>query len=365
MDESEVFEMPKPVSKTQHNNTCKGVCKNKKQCTHRGKYNGYCKRHHPNPDTLSEITTIKTQSSLSVEDICTCQILNMSGKNKGKPCGRRASYETSTGIMCCGRHRKSIQKPGDIEDNESRESTPTNTNGKKSTILSIKETDSCTKEIKNGDRSISKNKKSYLSECHQKYKTMTSKNLHSFFKEDNDKFIEYHKTVQINESTFDPKDIPRNEIKTHLIERNPDIPTSVIDMGCGYGDLVKEVNEYYTNNESQNNYTFYSYDHVSVDPRYVKCRDISSLPHGDNSIDICVLCLAMWGSNCEDYIKEAYRVLKKGGILYISEANKRWITEDGESNRLFDIIVLNKFNIIKQIGFRSKFIRYTCKKCKE
>ena len=50
---------------------------------------------------------------------------------------------------------------------------------------------------------------------------MTSKNLHSFFKEDKNKFIEYHKTVQINESTFDPKDIPRNEIKHHLININP------------------------------------------------------------------------------------------------------------------------------------------------
>ena len=39
------------------------------------------------------------------------------------------------------------------------------------------------------------------------------------------------------------------------------------------------------------------------------------MPLEDNSIDICIMSLALWGSNCEEYIQEALRVLDENGIL--------------------------------------------------
>ena len=39
----------------------------------------------------------------------------------------------------------------------------------------------------------------------------------------------------------------------------------------------------------------------------------------------------MWGSNCHDYVREAYRILESGGKLYIMEATKRWTSEATES----------------------------------
>jgi hypothetical protein len=33
----------------------------------------------------------------------------------------------------------------------------------------------------------------------------------------------------------------------------------------------------------------------------------------DGEVDIAILCLAMWGSNCHDYIIEANRILDKNG----------------------------------------------------
>ena len=51
----------------------------------------------------------------------------------------------------------------------------------------------------------------------------------------------------------------------------------------------------------------------------------------DHSVEICILCLAMWGSNCHDYVREAYRILESGGKLYIMEATKRWTSVATES----------------------------------
>ena len=59
---------------------------------------------------------------------------------------------------------------------------------------------------------------------------------------------------------------------------------------------------------------------------------------------------ALWGSNCEEYITEAHRVLESGGKLYIIDSTKRWsdanadigIIEDGmEGYKLKNILVEN------------------------
>ena len=39
----------------------------------------------------------------------------------------------------------------------------------------------------------------------------------------------------------------------------------------------------------------------------------------DNSVDAAVFCMSLWGTNYMDYIKESYRYLKNGGIVYIAE----------------------------------------------
>ena len=82
-----------------------------------------------------------------------------------------------------------------------------------------------------------------------------------------------------------------------------------------------------------------------------KC-DVSHTPHADASVDIVVLSLAMWGSNCSEYIKEASRVLDSGGRLYIIEPTKRWrVEEDGEEGvgrRLRELLEAHGFHVLKR-----------------
>lgn len=56
-------------------------------------------------------------------------------------------------------------------------------------------------------------------------------------------------------------------------------------------------------------YHFMSFDHIALNESVSEC-DISKLPLEDDSVNICILCLSLWGSNCADYIKESYRVLE-------------------------------------------------------
>ena len=39
----------------------------------------------------------------------------------------------------------------------------------------------------------------------------------------------------------------------------------------------------------------------------------------DESLDVAIYSLSLWGVNKIDYYKEAYRMLKKGGIMYVAE----------------------------------------------
>lgn len=48
-----------------------------------------------------------------------------------------------------------------------------------------------------------------------------------------------------------------------------------------------------------------------------------NLPQKDNSIDCCIYCLALMGTNYIDFIIEAVRVLKIEGRLIISEVLSR------------------------------------------
>jgi hypothetical protein len=108
-----------------------------------------------------------------------------------------------------------------------------------------------------------------------------------------------------------------------------------------------------------------NYDHISFDETVVSC-DISILPLEDDSVEICILSLAMWGSNCREYVQEANRVLESNGKLYIIEATKRWSEQDEEGNilpekegnKMKTLLEENGFQIVEQSI--EKFCLFVC-----
>jgi ubiquinone/menaquinone biosynthesis C-methylase UbiE len=74
----------------------------------------------------------------------------------------------------------------------------------------------------------------------------------------------------------------------------------------------------------------------------------------------------MWGSNCDEYIQEAHRVLESNGTLYIIEPTKRWsekdeiknIVEGKEGIKLTTLLERNNFQIVEQSI--QKFCFFVC-----
>ena len=149
-------------------------------------------------------------------------------------------------------------------------------------------------------------KESFICNIHQKASTSSSSHMNEYFRSNPDKWREYHSIREENKKEW--VEDPINVIAEKLNKNRHQV---IADLGCGMNQLKTLVNSY-----SQ----WYSFDHYSDDETVIKA-DISDLREHlqDNSVDAAVFCMSLWGTNYMDYIKESYRYLKSGGIVYIAE----------------------------------------------
>lgn len=138
--------------------------------------------------------------------------------------------------------------------------------------------------------------------------------------------------------------IKGNLIATKIRNRNH----KVIDFGCGE-NLFKNC---IPHNE------VISFDHVSHNGS-IACdmKDVSQWV-GNESVDVCVFSLALWGTNYKDYITEAYRTLNYGGVIHIAEPAKDYETPELEEE-LKTLIEEVGFKVVGVVERRSKFIYIT------
>jgi hypothetical protein len=211
-------------------------------------------------------------------------------------------------------------------------------------------------KIKKTDKPKRNKSQSMLSTLHKKYKTMNSENLHKHFKENKDDWSNYHKIAEENEKSFPEEEIPYNRVIKYLESIPGKRNKTVVDLGCGKA----RVSEHFKNNKR---FEFHNFDHIACNETVIE-RDIRNTELEEYSVDIAILCLAMWGSNCKDYLEEAYRILDKGGRLIIVEAFKRWNEQiEGEEtieNKLVKLLEDNKFTIVK--NDEQKFMFIECRK---
>ena len=201
---------------------------------------------------------------------------------------------------------------------------------------------------------------SELSVLHKRYKKLTSQNLRKEFTENPDLWTKYHEISEENEKSFPDDGIPRNRIIAELNKIHTTRTKFVVDMGCGKAQIAQHYN-------NDHRFHFINYDHISSNAAVTSC-DISHTPLEDNSVEICILSLAMWGHNCKEYIAEASRILESNGELYIIEPTKRWSKEDEHKNiipgkegdLLKEELEKNGFRIKKQSI--EKFCLFICNK---
>lgn len=186
--------------------------------------------------------------------------------------------------------------------------------------------------------------KSFISDFNRKGKTTSSKRMHEEIVKNPTEWIEYHKARHENMKDWD--EIPYEYIASKIKNKS----RIVGDFGCGE-NLMK--------NSLENK--VYSFDHHSMpgDDSVIVC-DMAHTPLEDNSLDIAVFSLALWGTNYEDYFKEAYRLLNYDGLMYIAEPSKSYSTD--ERKELVDMLKKNGFTMVGDIEDRGKFFYITVMK---
>ena len=90
---------------------------------------------------------------------------------------------------------------------------------------------------------------------------------------------------------------------------------TIIDLGCSYA----EVHNHFRDNPR---FKFYNFDHIACNNNVIE-KYIRDTGLNNYSVDVVILSLEMWGSNCRDYLKEVYRILDTGGSLLIVKAYKK------------------------------------------
>lgn len=183
---------------------------------------------------------------------------------------------------------------------------------------------------------------SELSEFNRRGKTTKSSTMHKEFTDNPDSWFRYHALRKERMGQWD--EVPYEYIATKIRNRNH----KVIDFGCGE-NLFKNC---IPHNE------VISFDHVSHNGS-IACdmKDVSQWV-GNESVDVCVFSLALWGTNYKDYITEAYRTLNYGGVIHIAEPAKDYETPELEEE-LKTLIEEVGFKVVGVVERRSKFIYIT------
>jgi len=183
---------------------------------------------------------------------------------------------------------------------------------------------------------------SELSEYNRRGKTTKSSTMHKEFTDNPDSWRRYHALRKERMEQWD--EVPYQYIATKIRNRNH----KVIDFGCGE-NLFKDC---IPHNE------VIAFDHISHNGS-IACdmKDVSKWVKNE-SVDVCVFSLALWGTNYKDYIFEAYRTLNYGGVIHIGEPAKDYETPELEQE-LKNLIEDVGFKVVGDIERRSKFIYIT------
>jgi ribosomal RNA-processing protein 8 len=137
--------------------------------------------------------------------------------------------------------------------------------------------------------------------------TQTGKASWDMYQRDPKLFEAYHQGYrdQVERWPINPLDL--------IIRSVSKLPPSAVvaDMGCGEARLAASVPQ-----------TVHSFDLVAANSRVTACN-IAHTPLPDASVDCVVFCLALMGTDYEQFLREAARVCKPGGKLLIAEVRSR------------------------------------------
>ena len=103
---------------------------------------------------------------------------------------------------------------------------------------------------------------------------------------------------------------------------------TVVDLGCGEGELATRLAVDLPARRFRVVREVISLDLVALRP-HVEVRDIAHTGLAAGSADCCVLSLSLMGTNYHQFIREALRLLRPGGVLLVVEIASRLQSPEG------------------------------------
>jgi ribosomal RNA-processing protein 8 len=176
----------------------------------------------------------------------------------------------------------------------------------------------------------------------------TSKGENSFdaFQKDPALFDIYHEGFREQASHW--PDNPLMIIIDWLKKRHP--KAVVADLGAGDAQLAREVPN-----------KVHSFDLVSKNST-VTAADMANLPLPDASVDICVYCLSLMGTNIAEFLRECYRILKPKGIVKIAEVRSRFEGETDGMKTFLRVLRRSGFDVTEKPSSNKMFFIMECVK---
>eukprot|EP01028_Stygiella_incarcerata_P011797 TRINITY_DN68713_c0_g1_i1.p1 TRINITY_DN68713_c0_g1~~TRINITY_DN68713_c0_g1_i1.p1 ORF type:complete len:302 (-),score=79.98 TRINITY_DN68713_c0_g1_i1:108-1013(-) len=138
--------------------------------------------------------------------------------------------------------------------------------------------------------------------------TTRGEDAFAYFSKNRKDFDAYHEGFrsQVEKWPVHPLSVVRNVVESH--------PKHYVwaDMGCGEAELARTVSS-----------KVHSFDLVAENERVIAC-DMANTPLKDGEVDGVVFCLSLMGTNLDDFVREAFRILKADGILLVAEVESRF-----------------------------------------
>ncbi len=175
-----------------------------------------------------------------------------------------------------------------------------------------------------------------LSVMNSRFNTAYSKTTHERLKENPEEWYLYHTLYREARKTW--AEVPFEKIAKSLKKR-PD--WMIGDFGCGEAKLAASLPN-----------KVYSFDHVAINETVTAC-DITHVPLEDSTLDVAVFSLSLMGLNYADYLKEAQRALRFGGLLKIAEPISRWSEKRSE---LLSTITEAGFSLVGKVEESNQFL---------
>jgi hypothetical protein len=164
-----------------------------------------------------------------------------------------------------------------------------------------------------------------------------SQTTHLRFLKNPGEWFLYHTLYREARSTW--PEVPF-KVFAEWLKRRPD--WVVGDFGCGEAELARLVPN-----------KVYSFDHVAVNESVIVC-DMSATGLAEHTLDVAVFSLSLMGLNYQDYLREAYRLVRYGGWLKVAEPASLW--KERNLEELLGAITSSGFAIVGQPTYSDRFI---------